>query len=193
MTRCLLFALVAAICLAATSLPAQSHATAEQGVRLQTYVLGTFARPDYEGGRYNAGITAGADINVFRFFGRVDPSLDLRFLGTIGGVSHQYFTGIGPRVVLDFGRIRPYAEFLLGDGVIHFVNPPDPNYTHDNCLAKAYGGGFDVLLTRDFALRAEFLQQSWQLSIHTPTFHPQAALVGVRYQLHFRGKGGPDL
>lgn len=169
----------------------QSRATADQGIRLQAYALGTYVRPDFLGPTRNGGATAGVNVNIFRFFGRVDPSLDLRAMGSFGSVSHQFFYGGGPRVVVTFGRIQPFGEFLIGTGRISFPHPADPNYTHDDSLTRVYGGGLDVGLTRDFALRAEALRQDWQLSSNVPPFHPVSISVGARYQVHFSGRGGP--
>ncbi len=179
--------------LAGAVVQAQSRATAEQGVRVQTYVLATYARPDFGGARRNGGGTLGFNLNVGRVLGRLDPSLDLRALGTGGRVSNQYFYGAGPRVVASFDRLQPFAEFLIGDGIIHFPAPADPSYTHDHCFAKAYGGGADFRVTRGFAVRGEFLRQNWQLSHRAAPFHPEAISVGLRYQFRFRGRGGPDL
>lgn len=171
----------------------QSRPAAQQGIRLQAYALGTYVRPDFLGAPRNLGATAGLNANVFRFFGRVDPSLDLRAMGSFGSVSHQFFYGGGPRVVVNFHRVQPFGEFLLGTGRISFPHPADPNYTHDDSLTRVYGGGVDVGVGRDFALRAEVLRQDWQLSHNVPVFHPVAVSIGLRYQVHFSGRGGPGL
>ncbi len=182
-----------ALC-AAPSLFAQSVATAHQTLRLQTYALASTVQPAFGVNQRNFGVTAGVDVGTFRISPRIDPSLDLRLLASHGNVSNQFFYGGGPRVMVDLGRYKPYGEFLIGDGIIHFPNTRDPNYTHDNSLVTAFGGGLDVSVHRDFAVRAEALTQSWKLGSTNQAFHPLAVSVGIRYQVHLgRGKDGPDL
>lgn len=171
----------------------QAQPTAKQKIRLQAFGLLSYVRPDYGGAHKNAGGTVGADANIGNF-GRIEPSLEFRVLGSGGRVSNQYSYTVGPRAELDFGNFHPYVMFLFGYGAIKYNNPEIINgvpYKQDNSLVKAYGGGLDYMLNPRWAIRADAQVQSWQVDSAAPKFHPMAFSLGIRYRFHFVGKTGP--
>lgn len=188
-----LFIAACTIATLAASAHAQAKPTAAQKVRLQAFGLLSYVRPDYGGALKNAGGTVGADANIGNF-GRLEPSLEFRVLGSGGRVSNQYSYTIGPRAELDFNRFHPYGMFLIGFGSIKYNNPEIINgvpYKQDNSIVKAYGGGLDYLLNERWAIRADVQRQSWQVESSSPKFHPTAFSLGIRYRFHFTGETGP--
>ncbi|MBS1813681.1 MAG: outer membrane beta-barrel protein [Acidobacteria bacterium] len=193
MHRTLRLITLCALAAIATAASAQANATARQKIRLQAFGMLSYVRPDYGGALRNAGGTIGADANIGAF-GRLEPGLEFRVLGSGGRVSNQYTYTVGPRVELDYGRFHPYATFQIGMGTIKYNNPEIINgvpYAKDNSIVMGYGGGLDYQLTPRWAVRADAIVQSWRVDPQSPKFHPMAFSLGVRYRFHFRGKHGP--
>lgn len=186
-------ATIAPILLMTASFPAWGQAataTADQGIRLQSYALGSYQQPNFGNyGRNQAGITLGSNLNAFHL-GRFQPSLDARLSGNFGSVS-SLFLGGGPRVAVDLGRLHPYADFLVGYGTLHFTSS-SPAYTHDNSYVTSVGGGVDFSLNHRWAVRADVQRQNWNVGTYSPAFHPVQVGIGVRYQFHFKTKNGPE-
>jgi hypothetical protein len=189
------FRSLVALCPLAVLLPAvlqgQATGTAYQGIRLYTYGMGYYVRPDYGGALKNAGATVGGTANVYTLY-PFELGVDLRAVGSGGRVSKEYFFGGGPRVQVDLGRFEPFAQFHVGYGRIAFQYVTTPGYTHDQSLVKAYGGGLDYRLSRSWAVRGEVERQSWFFSGYTYSFYPLAVSAGVRYQFHFHNRLGPE-
>jgi len=60
----------------------------------------------------------------------------------------------GPRVSANFGKIRPFGEFLVGAGHVDVTSPgPDSIMSKDTTFAMALGGGLDYKIIRPIAAR----------------------------------------
>jgi opacity protein-like surface antigen len=62
--------------------------------------------------------------------------------------AHEYNMLFGPRVSFSIGRVRPFAEAMVGLG--HVSGGPS-----DTSFATALGGGLDYRIVRPIALRLE--------------------------------------
>ena len=188
--------MMAAVVSVGGALPAvgQAESTSWQKMRLQTFGMLSYVNPDYGGAKKNAGGTVGAEMNFGQFFHRVEPSLELRAVGSGGRVSNQYVYSAGPRVELDYGKLHPYALVTVGYGKIKFATPtifPSGPYAFDTSTVITYGGGVDYVLNPTWALRAEVTRQNWQVGQNTPPFYPTSVSLGVRYRFHFHDKTSP--
>lgn len=175
--------------LASSTAAAQALATADQGIRLQTYVLGTYEpHADWFSTSAAKGLTVGGNLNLFHF-GRIQPSLDARVSTTFGS-TRETFLGGGPRVQVDFGRVHPYVNYLVGYGTMNFTSPVS-SYSHDNALVRSVGGGVDFSLGGAWGLRVDLQHQTWGV---TPAaqFSPNTLSIGLRYQFHFKNRNGPE-
>jgi hypothetical protein len=74
-------------------------------------------------------------------------------------------------------RIRPYGKFLIGFGGIYF-DVGDPHYTHDTRTIYAPGGGADVRLWKQLALRTDYEYQFWP-NMFPNTINPNGISVGA--------------
>ncbi len=173
---------------------AQSQATqtSDQRVRLQTFALMSYVRPEYGGARKNTGGTVGGEIDGFRLLPHTDIGMDIRYTSSNGPVSSQRLFAGGPRVSFDAFRVRPYVDYLIGYGHSNFNVVADPTYTFDRTRTRGYGGGFDVRVTRYWSLRADAQRQRWRFSVHAPPFNPVEISIGGAYQVHFRSRRGPE-
>ena len=172
----------------------QAESTSWQRMRLQTFGMLSYVNPDYGGAKKNAGGTVGAELNFGQFFHRVEPSLELRAVGSGGRVSNQYVYSAGPRVELDYGKFHPYGVFTVGYGKITFATPAvfaTGPYVFDTSTVFTYGGGLDYTLNRTWAVRADVTRQSWQVGQTAAPFYPTTVSVGVRYRFHFHDKSSP--
>jgi hypothetical protein len=187
-----IFAAVALFLLAPACIGQAAAPAGVEAMRLQAFAMLSYVRPDFGGAKKNAGGTVGADLNIGSF-GRFEPSLEVRAVGSGGRVSNQYAYSGGPRVEARYGPFRPYADFLIGYGIIKFNKPKPLTYTQDNSIVMTFGGGVDYALGRSWALRADIQRQSWQIDKAVPAFHPIQISGGLRYRFHFRNKnGGPE-
>ena len=173
--------LLAALCYAASA-NALAQASSTAGKSADIAVFGGFqgAHPDY--GPYNSyGGVFGADFTRYLRF-PVVPSLEFRAnLHSNSAVSeHSYVVGL--RAAVPFRFAQPYADFLVGPGSIHF--PANVGYQSDSSTVYSYGGGLDVPIYRNFALRLDVQAQHWNTG--EDTYSPTLATVAVRYTIPFR-------
>lgn len=112
----------------------------------------------------------------------VEPSLEFRanFISNTYVGEHTYLVGL--RAAVPFHGIRPYADFLVGPGTIHF--PLNIGYTGDNSTVYSYGGGIDLPVYRTISLKLDVQGQHWNTGsfIYTPTL----GTIGVMYRIPFR-------
>src|SRR5271170_2794426 len=115
-------ALSAAICTVPHIVYGQAAPAGTQQLQLSAFVAGTGTFTDFEGGK-NLGITAGADL-TFLAFRQFRPSFELRGTYPIDGgqIDSQKNFLLGPKVEHPFGRLHPYADFLIGRGNIKYLN-----------------------------------------------------------------------
>lgn len=185
-----LLSLMAAMVAAPRGAESQARGTAEQQVRLQVFAMPTYVRPNYGRTVTNFGASVGGDANFNTRWQPVQISAEFRALGSGGDVVNEYVYSVGPRLLLDLGRIQPYGDFLFGYGSIHF-NQSTNSYKQDNSAVYSYGGGVDVRVSDSWGVRADVQRQQWQISHNQPVFHPTQGAVGLRYQFHFRSRNGP--
>lgn len=145
-------------------------------------VFGGYQRvhPDYGPYSSNGGIF-GVDFTRY-FHLPVVPSLEFRanFNSNIAVQEHTYLFGL--RAAVPFRHFLPYGDFLVGPGTIDF--PYNVGYTHDNSVVYSYGGGIDIPVTRNFALKLDAQGQHWNTG--NLTYTPTLGTVGVTYTIPFR-------
>ena len=98
---------------------------------------------------------------------------------------------IGPRYVLHFGRIEPYAKLMYGRGVFNYPlvpsltpgGPPQGNAANLAYNIAAVGVGVDYRLTRSVNLRVEYEYQKW-FGFPPNDLTPQVLAIGAAYRFH---------
>lgn len=181
----------AAVCVFLVSpgqLRAQASAAASRTLSLSVFAGGMRLQTDY--GDHNYGVVFGADLT--RHFRLLDAALEARatLSGQGNAVKEDTFSG-GVRVGRHFNRFHPYAEFLIGEGLINFSQPtlfPSGPYSSDNSTVLSFGGGLDYDVARNFAVKADFSQQSWRLGSEQNRLTPAAYTVGIVYRIPFGGR-----
>jgi hypothetical protein len=175
---------------------AQGLNTASQQLELSAFgaATGTFTR--LEGGK-NAAITAGIDLTYLplRYF---RPSIEVRGTYPVdrGNISSQESILAGVKVEHAFGRLHPYADFLLGRGEIEYGNGgfavPALGSTFLSTVTTVYspGGGVDYNLTRSIALKGDVQYQFWKTPVvESGSIHPVAVSFGGVYRFNFNPRG----
>jgi opacity protein-like surface antigen len=169
----------------------QAGATATKTLGLSAFGGGSHVTTDYSAG--GSGFIVGGDVTRhLRWF---DPSLEVRFnYGEGPAVTEKTFEGgvkvekpIGPG-----GRFHPYADFLLGYGVIDFKHPvvySNGPYASDNSIVYGVGGGLDFDVSPQFAIKGEYQYSHWSLGTGN-TLTPTAVSGGIVYRFHFRELSG---
>ncbi len=168
-----------------TTLSGQARPTASKAGDLQVGGLFNLASPDY-GPNTLRGIGAYATFD-FRYHWGVEASFHQ--LNDPDGKENIYERTyeIGPRYVLHFGRLAPYAKLMVGRGVFQF--PPSPRHPEDGPVANLaytiWGGGFgaDYHLTPSINLRADYELQQWH-SFPPNGLTPRVLSFGVAYHFH---------
>ena len=172
--------------LSATSMPVRAAAqatapTAQRAADLQLGVGFSYGKHDYE---YTP-LEDGTRINGYSFYGTLDLKphygVEIAFhqLGTHKD-DHEYERTyeIGPRYVLHYNRLNPYARIAYGRGVFNF--PQDiANLAYNMGVAA---GGVDVNVLRHVNVRGEYEYQRW-FGFPNHDLQPQMITVGVAY--HF--------
>jgi hypothetical protein len=189
------YSALAAVLFASTA-NSQSLPAATQAMHLSAFGGATGAWTGLAGGR-NFSITAGGDL-TFRSFHSFYPSLEVR--GTYplanGQIDDQRNILGGLKVERVYNRLHPYGDILYGRGSIHYLNGgfPDPSYTFlyiqspSNILSA--GGGADLNLTRQLALKAEIQFQRYSTPVATSGhIYAKPVTVGVVYRFDFNHKG----
>lgn len=141
------------------------------------------------------GFSAGLDLT--HYFRRipVEASLEGRANVASGTGSAERSYTFGPRLQYRLGRYRPYGEFEVGAGNIHFgtllVN--ELGYDADRSTIFAGGGGVDIDLRRNLAAEIDVQGQRWDTApqVHQ-VFTPILVTIGLHYTLPFRSfiRGG---
>lgn len=137
----------------------------------------------YQSGQRLQGVGAFVDFNFNEHLGIEANARFLPFGGLQGTTENSYL--IGPRYRLRYlGRFQPYAQCLLGVGVIHYPFI----IGNANYFDIAPGGGVNYRLSRHWLLRAEYEYQLW---INSPGYsnqpdhllRPNGMNAGVAYRL----------
>ncbi len=188
LSKVLLFVLLPA--LFGGPLRAQSAATAVQDLGISAFGLATGNWTNLSGGR-NLAITAGGDL-AFLSFHRFRPVLEIRgtypFYG--GQVDRQKAVMGGLKVERQFGNFRPYANFLVGRGVIDFQHGGYiySGYLYIRTVSTVYspGVGVEYDLTRHWALKADLQYQHWDTpAVPSGVVNPRLLSAGAVYRFDF--------
>ncbi len=211
-------AVLAATVTLASVMPSIAHAqataaaTATQQLALSAFGGGTGTYTNLLGGR-NLGITAGADL-AFMSFHRYRPVLEFRATYPVhkGQLDAQKnFLG-GIKVERDFGRLHPYADFLVGRGQIDYqrggFQVGSFLFLSSTSTVFSPGVGLDYDVTPNWAIKGDFQYQYWDVPfatlnggpapvtfITTPggifqeattgTLHPKVMTLGAVYRFDF--------
>jgi opacity protein-like surface antigen len=174
------FGCLGALLFLSSLLHAQNIPAAKQSLDIQAYGGYTFLSPDY--GPYNDhGFLVGGDVG--RPFRAVMGSIDARYTYGMGQGVSEWSLLAGPRVDLRHRRFDPYADFLIGYGVIDFTHPASSTYTHDNSVVFALGGGLNYEVWRSFSVKGDLTYQYWKLGSANSYMTPVAISVGVSYRV----------
>jgi len=171
---------------------AQSKITATRSAEFDLF--GGFNRlnSDYIPPYINYGMTLGGDYTQFikRYHGLITPSFQLR--GTIvpGNTHNEKTIEGGLKLATTYRRLHPYGDFMLGQGVITFPRPanPDPNNKYrDSSIIYIGGGGVTYDVYRGWSAMADYQYQYWDLGGHPPNrFYPQSLTFGLVYHIPFK-------
>lgn len=171
----------ALLSLSGFSLWAQASRTASKSADISVFGGFEAANPDY--GPYRSyGGTFGADFTRYIAL-PFEPSLEFRANLHSNQAISEHSYDVGLRIAAPFARVKPYADFLVGPGYIHFLGVI--GYTHDDSIVYSYGGGLDLRVTRNFAARFDLQGQHWNTGQNT-TYTPTIGTVGIVYTIPFR-------
>ena len=174
---------VVLLCLAglpARSAQAQASYSADRPDDLSAFIAGSRIYTDY--GVDDYGLTVGGDFS--RHFRPFAAGLEARYTRSNNNPTRENSFEGGVRISKNFRRLTPYADFLLGYGVIHFVTGI-PGYTHDNSVIYNPGAGLNLSVTRQFDLKFDAQQQYWNLGQTAGKLEPYIFSVGVTYHVPF--------
>ena len=155
-----IFALLILALSADIALNAQASPTATRAAFIQGGVGLSAFQPDY-----NPGTNWGYSIyGTFDFTSHIGLEGDIHMVNVItpGDIGQNSYL-LGPRFVMERGRLHPYAKALGGIGVFTF----QPVYVTSNSSSSshkmyAFGGGLDVRVKRHWNVRAiDFEYQRW--------------------------------
>ncbi len=163
---------------------AQANVAAQRGAEITPFVQTSLISPDW-GQTRNIGYTVGVDYTRL-LPTLIQPSLELRYISANGlNVGEHSFTG-GFKLGMTFRGIHPYATLLAGTGGITFTHP-QPGYPSDSSFIYSLGAGAEFNVMQNWKVRADFLQQNWNLDPVRLT--PIAMSVGLSYRIPFRTGG----
>ncbi len=176
---------------------AQASPTATRGMQFTAFgaVSGVYTGL---GGGKNFGVVAGADLGLAPFHG-IRPEIEVRGLypADHGLVDSQKSILAGPRA--DFllnHRLRPYADFLIGRGDMHYgINGyrfGNAIYIETTTNVYSPGGGFDYELSQRLSVKVDAQFQRWG-AVPTPSGNIWAKLgtVGIVYRFNFGPRSLP--
>jgi len=176
-------ALLALACFAGVgrSLYGQAEPTATRFGDLK--VGGTFnlADSDYTANRFRGfGFYSNFDVNYHL-------GLEAEFHQLNNSVSspniYERTYEVGPRYVLHYRRIQPFAKALYGRGVFNYPKVGPGFGANIAYNVAAVGGGADYILSRSLILRAGYEYQRW-LGFPPHGLTPAILEVGVAYHFH---------
>ncbi|MBB5346150.1 outer membrane beta-barrel protein [Tunturibacter empetritectus] len=182
-------ALLCLISFAATRLDAQALPTATSAGVLQAGGEFNYANSDYVPQKIKGG---GAYVNFdFKYHWGIEAEFHQINDSDPTTQIYERTYEIGPRYVLHFGRIEPFAKVMYGRGVFRY--PEVPSLTpggppQGNAAILAYnigaaGIGVDYRLTRSINVRAEYEFQRW-FGFPINGISPQVLGIGAAYRFH---------
>ncbi len=196
MRRTYLFPLMLAPCvLAGSHAAAQALPTASRPLTPSVFGGVTGVYTGLARGR-NLSITAGFDL-TFCPNAKLQPAVEYRGLYALrkGGVDSLKNNLGGFRISAHYGRLRPYADLLVGRGETTYANGgyQVPSklifYTQSSSNVYSLGGGTDIVSTAHLALKADLQAQRYSSPV-TPSGHlySETGTLGLTYIFH-SGRG----
>ncbi len=176
------FLFVSIICLEARLLQAQAVPAASRVGDLQVGTSFNLAQSDY----FSESFKGFGFYTTFDF--RSHFGVDAEF-HQVNGKNNTYERTfeVGPRYVMHFGRLPPYAKLLVGRGVFNF--PPVPSSPNSgpaaNLAYNMWSGGFgaDYSSRPSLNLRMDYELQQWN-KFPPNGLTPRVFSVGVAYHFH---------
>lgn len=168
-----------------TFLNAQATATASRVVNLQAGATFNLADSDY----VPSALKGFGFYSTFDFKYHFGAEVEFHQLNDPNSEQHIYERTyeVGPRYVMHFGRLVPYAKLMVGRGVFNF--PPSPSDPGRGPVANlayniwAAGVGADYKLRPSINLRVDYESQYW-ISFPPHGLTPQVFGIGVAYHFH---------
>lgn len=163
-------------------LNAQATPTQHQPGDLQIGAGFSYVYPDFGPDKLK-GYTIYGDFDFLTHYG-VEGEFRQANSGTSSHIYERNYL-IGPRYVLHYGKLSPYAKLLIGRGVFNFPyfgNPPQP-FANLAYNMLAIGGGADYRIKPHFSVRADYEYQHW-FSFEKSALTPSVITIGAAY--HFR-------
>jgi hypothetical protein len=179
MNRCILA--VACLLLAPSILRAQALPSATRGGILQVGGGITTASSDYSSQRID-GVTAYSTFDLGRHVG---IEADIHYISVITPVDFgENSYEIGPRYVLRYGHIEPYAKLMLGIGSGQFQQGAFTGNVHSSkYFLYAGGAGIDVRVGRNLNVRLIDLEMQKWPNFPPNSLTPVVMTFGVAYRL----------
>jgi opacity protein-like surface antigen len=177
----LLLCLILLLPLLACAQSQESAIGGEQGLR----VGGEYSlfEPDFGPNQHMQGVGAFVDMQWDTRWAFEGETRFLHFGGFSGETESSYL--VGPRYVLiPHDRYRPWAQFLVGAGDIHFPY----QIGHGGFFAMAPAGGLDIRLNYHLTVRAGYEYQIWANAPGVPGepsngMHPNGVSIGASWRL----------
>lgn len=154
------------------------------GAQINVYGLYSIVNPDeaatrnYPPGQkfpnakndWNQGFSVGGDFRVGRFaWGQ--PALDARYTRSSSDFASENTYMFGPEIHYQFNRLRPYGDYMIGKGDIHYHKGMT-----DDAIVNQFGGGIDYHWNYRWSIRlVDFQYQLWNLGTH---HYPAGLLPG---------------
>jgi Outer membrane protein beta-barrel domain len=154
----------------------QVQAAGRGGSQLTAGGYFSFFSPDY-GSNELLGLGIYSDFNVGSHLSAEAEARFLRFNQKLDVHEDNYL--IGPRYRWHYGRLQPYAKFMIGNGQFNFPF----SFAHGGYLMIAPGGGLDVNLHHHLILRAvDYEYQHWS-SFQGSSLSPNGFSFGLAYRI----------
>lgn len=162
-----------------------THAATEGKIPLTVGFGGSDYFIDWGHSRTMGGITAWADWRFKGLPGHLDglgieaEGHHIAYFKPAGIGRMQQDSGLGGVYyqVSKWDRVRPYGKYLIGFGAIYFAY--GPGYTHDTRTILAPGGGADIRVWRQLAIRGDYEYQFWRQIFGPHDLTPNGVTVGV--------------
>jgi hypothetical protein len=162
----------------ALSASGQAEYTANRDYSFSSFIVGSQLKTGLN--TTNPAVIFGADAT--RHFKRLPwltPSLEVRSGISHGKLYSEETFQSGIKVESRIGRFHPYADFLIGKGLIQFAGGH-----HDDSIVPSVGLGLDYTLNSRWSLKADYSHQSWDLGKRSPTFSPSSVSFGIVYRFN---------